>query len=177
MIVHQDEVLDKALASDTEVIPRYDIVAVDGTVIAPNVQLTLKNPILKQGTLFNKAYMDELLAAKNVTAGTATAYTLSQPQFALVDGACVRFKLHVDSGATPTLNVNLTGAKKLMVSSTKPMRAGVAAGTWLTAIYSSTFDFFVLQGSNASTERYGNDVGQVSTFELAMHGFSPFYRR
>ncbi len=87
--------------------------------------------------------------AQGSTSGTATALTLSTHgrAFGLYDGAIIRFKLHVDSGATPTINVNGTGAKKLMIDKYKPMKAGTAAGTWLTAIYSSTFGFFVLQGS------------------------------
>lgn len=50
----KDEVLQKALESDTSVIPRYDIVLPNGTKVAENVQLVLKNTILTAGTLLNK---------------------------------------------------------------------------------------------------------------------------
>ena len=173
-----DEVLGK-VGSDTEVIPRYDLVAQDGTVVATNVKLVLKNQVITAGMPVDKAAMDECLAASGTTGGSATALTLVQPNFALFDGALIRFKLHVDSGATPTINVNGTGAKALMQSKTKSMKAATPAGTWLTAIYSSTFDFFVLQGSsNSALSRYGNEIGQISTFELAYLGnFSPWYVR
>lgn len=145
-----DEVLDKALPTDNTVVPRYDVVLPNGTKVAENAELVLKNPVLVEGMPINKQAMDECLAASGVTAGTAVALALAQPGFVLVDGVLIRFKLHVDSGATPTIDVNGTGAKKLMQSKNKPMKAGTAAGTWLTAIYSSTFDFFVLQGSISS---------------------------
>lgn len=84
--------------------------------------------------------------ANGVTTGTASALVLAGPKFQLVDGALIRFRLHVDSGATPTINVNGTGAKALMATATTPME-GTKAGTWVTAVYSSTLGFFVLQGS------------------------------
>lgn len=123
------------------------------------------------GTPMNKQLWDEFLAASGVTAGSATAYTLAQQGFQLVDGALIRFRLHVDSGATPTINVNGTGAKKLMASATKPMKAGIKAGTWVTAVYSTTLGFFVLQGSGSDGGlRFGNEVNQVSTFEWFFRG-------
>lgn len=173
-----DEVLDKALDSDATVIPRYDIVLPSGTKVAENAELVLKNPVLTEGMPINKQVMDECLAASGTTAGTATALTLSQPGFVLTDGALIRFKLHVDSGATPTINVNGTGAKALMQSKYTPLKAGTASGTWLTAIYSSDLDFFVLQGSGSTKFRYGNGVNQISSFELYLRGhWNPNYGR
>lgn len=84
--------------------------------------------------------------ANGVTTGTASALVLAGPKFQLVDGALIRFRLHVDSGTTPTINVNGTGAKALMATATTPM-GGTKAGTWVTAVYSSALGFFVLQGS------------------------------
>ena len=128
-----DEVLGR-VGRDTEAIPRYDLVDQNGNTIATNVKLVLKNKIITAGMPVNKAAMDECLAASGTTAGSATAFTLKQDNFALFDGALVRIKLHVDSGATPTLNVNGTGAKKLMQSKTKPLRAGIPAGTGLPGV-------------------------------------------
>ena len=104
---------------------------------------------------------------------------LAQPNFALFDGALVRIKLHVDSGATPTLNINGTGAKKLMQSKTKPFKAGIHAGTWVTFVYSSDFDFFLQQGSSGSNLRFGNEPGQISSFELVFcaHGDPSSYKK
>lgn len=131
------------------------------------------------GTPLNKKLLDFAVAANGVTHGTATAYILDADGFTLTDGAKVNFKLHVDSGATPTININGTGAKSLMQSKVKPMKAGIPAGTWLTAVYHASFGFFVLQGSGSGEQsRYGNDIGQISTFELAyIGGFSPKYTR
>ena len=112
-IVRKNEVLDKALASDATVIPRYDVVAPDGSKVAENAQLVLKNPILQQGMPYSDLVMNEVLAASGTTSGTASALTLAQSGFTLTDGAVVRVKLHVDSGATPTLNINGTGANQL----------------------------------------------------------------
>ena len=177
--VRADEVLGKAVDTDNVAVPRYDLVAPDGTVVATNVTLTLKNPIVQRGMNVDKVAMDECLAASGTTEGTAEAFTLAQDNFALFDGALIRIRLHVDSGATPTLNVNGTGAKKLMQDMYKPMQK-VFAGTWVTAVYCEAFDFFVLQGSSAKNETlYGNDPGQISVFELCMlgHSWDPFYRR
>lgn len=174
-----DEVLGK-VGSDTEVIPRYDLVAQDGTVVATNVKLVLKNQVITAGMPVDKAAMDECLAASGTTGGSATAFTLAQPNFALFDGALVRIKLHVDSGATPTLNINGTGAKALMQSKTKPFKAGIPAGTWVTFVYSSDFGFFLQQGSGGGSNlRFGNEPGQISSFELMFcaHGDPTNYHR
>lgn len=168
--VRQDEILGKALEADQSVIPRFTIQKPDGTIVAENVSIELVNPVIKQGMAVDKVAMDECLAASGITSGTGTAYTLAQQNFALFDGALIRFKLHVDSGATPTINVNGTGAKKLMQDKNKPMKAGIAAGTWLTAVYSSTFGFFVLQGSGAEAGNIGNQQDQRSAFQFLICG-------
>ena len=174
-----DEVLDKALSTDSAVVPRYDVVLPNGTKVAENAELVLKNPVLVEGMPINKQAMDECLAASGITAGTATAFTLAQPGFALADGALIRFKLHVDSGATPTLNINGTGAKKLMQSKTKPFKTGVPAGTWVTFVYSSDFGFFLQQGSDGDSRgTFGKYIGQISSLELTLCGEdNPNYTR
>ena len=50
----KDEVLQKALSTDSQVVPRYDVVLPDGTKVAENAQLVLKNPVLTEGTPLNK---------------------------------------------------------------------------------------------------------------------------
>ena len=177
--VRADEVLGKAVDTDSTAVPRYDLVAPDGTVVATNVALTLKNPVIQRGMNVDKAAIDECLAASGTTGGSATAYTLAQANFALFDGALVRIKLHVDSGATPTLNINGTGAKALMQSKTKPFKAGIPAGTWVTFVYSSDFGFFLQQGSSGSNLRFGNEPGQISSFELMFcgHGDPSSYKK
>lgn len=177
--VRQNEVLGKALSSDTSVVPRFTIKKPDGTVVAENATIELTNPVVTEGMAVDKQAMDECLSASGTTAGSATAYTLAQQNFALFDGAIIRFKLHVDSGATPTINVNRTGAKKLMQDKYTPMNPGIPAGTWLTAVYSTTFGFFVLQGSSTTGySTYGMGPCQLSAYEIMVHGHSdPFYQR
>lgn len=103
--------------------------------------------------------------ANGVTTGTASALVLDGPNFQLVDGALIRFRLHVDSGTTPTINVNGTGAKALMATATTPME-GTKAGTWVTAVYSSALGFFVLQGSVTTGQGPGvTGLAHGKTFE------------
>ena len=125
-----------------------------------------------EGCPIDKMTLDELLAGSGVTSGTDTALLLSQPGFQLTDGATVRFRLHVRSGALPTLNVSGMGAISIRQQNGKPMKAGVAAGTWLTAIYSEALGNFILQGSGTGDDalRFGNGVGQISTFEWLFVG-------
>lgn len=115
-----------------------------------------------------------------VTTGTASALTLTYTGFKLEDGVAVRFRLHIDSGATPTLNVNGTGAKKIVTMDGADLPAGIKAGTWLTAVYSGTLGFFVLQGSvysKANQSRYGNGVGQISVYESILVPMDTNYDR
>lgn len=107
------------------------------------------------GTPLNKKLLDFAVAACGVTAGTATAYTLDDEfgGFELVDGAKVNFRLHVASGANPTLNVNGIGAKRLLNVYGDAMDAGLAQGTWLVAFYNETLDAFVLVGRSVSDEQ------------------------
>lgn len=113
------------------------------------------------GTPLNKKLLDYAVAACGVTAGTATAYTLDDEfgGFELVDGAKVSFRLHVASGENPTLNVNGTGAKRIMNVYGDVLPLGTAAGVWLSAIYSSSADVFVTnikKGLGVSAEDIDN---------------------
>lgn len=130
------------------------------------------------GTPLNKQLFDHALAAIGVTAGSATAYTLATDGFTLTDGATIRFRLHVASGANPTINVNATGDKRIMQTAEKSMKTGTAAGTWCVATYSQPLGFFVLRGSGDPEKTYGNGIQQISTYELAFRGhWSSSYNR
>lgn len=174
-ITRQNEILSKALSSDPDIIPRYDIVAPDGTVI-PNAQIILKNSVVQEGTPFNKEVLDELLAASGTTTGSENAYALKQPGFILEDGATVRFKLHVASGSGPTLNVNGTGAKPLMSTATKYMKVGTDAGMWVTAIYNATTQAYIVQGNGFIPTETGQThqiiFTESTTFNPAQYGLT-----
>lgn len=123
----------------------------------------------EQGTALNKALFDYAFAAIGTTAGTATALTLAgDGGFGLTDGATIRFKLHVNSGAEPTINVNNTGAKAIKTADGNAMPE-TAAGTWCVATYSTTLGFFVLASSGAKKKRY------TPWLLDALLGYSPLY--
>ena len=106
-----------------------------------------------EGTPLNKKLLDYAVAACGVTAGTATAYTLDDEfgGFTLTDGAKVNFRLHVTSEAGATLNVNGTGAKRIVGISGNDALLGISAGTWVAARYSSATDKFVVEGGGSRT--------------------------
>ena len=70
----KDEVLKKLNNTDSSVIPRYNIVAPDGTVIGSRVQIILQNTVLEQGTPLNKANLlsDDTSIALGLDPATST---------------------------------------------------------------------------------------------------------
>ena len=145
-LVRRDEVLEKALSTDETAIPRFNIIGADGSVLYRNARLELANRVVTPGTPINKVALDEILAASGVTGGTSTAYTLAQENFALSDGAEVRFRLHTPTGSGATLNVNGTGAKPLRDAMGNGVANGIPAGTWLSAMYSAATGAYTLSG-------------------------------
>lgn len=133
----------------------------------------------EEGTIFNKVLMDHLVAAYGTTTGTASALLLDgDGGFTLTDGATIRFKLHVENSTNATINVNGKGGKALMQTPTKPLIQKYPAGTWLVATYCADQDFFLLRGSSSGAmQKYGNGPRKISTFELFMHGFNPYYTK
>ncbi len=104
----------------------------------------------QEGKPYNKAAMDEILAASGETSGTAEALILDQPGFVLQDGAVVRIKLHTDMAAGATLNVNGTGAKAIKYTTQDNTDGSHKAGSWLQLIYSSSLDAYTFQAGGAS---------------------------
>lgn len=130
--------------------------------------MTMADDPTELGTPLNKSLFDYAFAAIGTTAGTSTALTLAgDGGFTLTDGATIRFKLHTQSGASPTINVNSTGAKALRSANGVAMQP-TPAGAWVTATYSSTLDFFVL----ASSQRNPSYTPMLMD---ALLGYSPLY--
>lgn len=154
-VTRVDEVLDKALETDEVAIPRFDVVLPNGTKVAENAELVLKNAVVTAGMPVNKQVVDELLAASGTTSGTAAALTLAQTHFVLFDGALVRIKLHTELVGIATLNINATGAKPLVNADGNPL-IGYTAGTWITLVYSSTTDSYINQGERSAVEAINN---------------------
>lgn len=139
------------------------------TPVSGNIyDMEMADDPIEAGTPLNKALLDHAVAAYGTTAGTATALTLAgDGGFSLADGAVIRFKLHTESGASPTINVNSTGAKALNTANGLSMPI-TPAGAWITATYSSTLDFFVL-ASSSKPQKY------TPALLDALMGYSPLY--
>ena len=128
------------------------------------------------GTPLNKKLLDFAVAACGVTAGTATAYTLDDEfgGFELVDGACVNFGLHVESGAAFTLNVNGTGAKSVTNARGAGIDSGMPAGTWITARYSKALDKYIAETApHIISGTYVGDGTGKAEYGISFAGYQP----
>ena len=174
--IRQDEILGKALETDATVIPRYDVKDANGNVVVANATLTLKNPVVTPGMPVNKTTIEECLAASGTATGTSDALLLDQPNFTLFDGAPIHFKLPVDMNKNATLCINGTTAYPLVNSMGKGTKA--TAGSWVSAIFSAANSNFTLQGNGGEANKYGNGVGQISSYELLLFGqLREYYER
>ena len=115
------------------------------------------------------------LMASGVTTGTATAYVLTDENgdTELVDGANIQFRLHVASGASATIDVNGTGAKSIKTIFNEDMSSGIVAGAWLTAIYSSASDAYILVGSSISAAQLNSVSTQVGSVSSQLANYMP----
>ena len=117
-----------------------------------------------------------------VDTGAANAYvaSLSPAPTSLPDGFGLVLKIsHTNTGAS-TVNLNNLGVHSIKTYLGNDPPAGVLmAGSIYSMRYNSTSGNFILlsDGGNVANTRYGNKVGQISTFELFMNGFSPYYGR
>ena len=84
-----------------------------------------------------------------VTAGTATAYTLTTNQglSSLTDGFAVTARLDETNGANPTLNVDSTGAKAIAsLYGTAIPEGALPGGSVHTFVYDATDDKWIVHG-------------------------------
>jgi microcystin-dependent protein len=112
-------------------------------------------------------YRDDIAGAI-VTAGTATAYTVTSYEvfdtLAHLSGQMIAFTPHITNGATVTLNVDNLGAKPLRTSPNTELLAGVLIqGTPYVATYNNSDGAFYLQGF------YGNP------YNIPLGGGMPFF--
>ena len=160
--IRSNEILDKALPTDKAVVPRFDIEDAQGSVLAANVTLTLKNPVIQQGMPVDKQAMDECLAASGAVTGTKKALVLAQENFVLFDGAPVSIKLFDKLSAGVTLDINGTGAKRIKTSENEDPDVG-GTGVWVSLIYSAQRDVYILAASGGSS---GSSAAMSSGFNL-----------
>lgn len=147
--VRSNEILEKALPTDPGAIPRFDIKAPDGSVLASDVTLELKNKVLQSGMPVDKQAIDECLAASGAVYGDKKALVLDQENFVLFDGAPVRIKLFDTLSGACTLNVNETGAKRIKTSSGEDPD-GFIKDMWVDLVYSTDKDQYVIIGGSAA---------------------------
>lgn len=109
----RDEVLQKALSTDTTVIPRYDVVKPDGTKVAENVQLVLKNEVLTPGTPLNKQNLlsDDVSRAYDLDPGTSSPNVVLASIRSSVS-YCPKLKVNAIAGATLYVKNNTTNVQK-----------------------------------------------------------------
>lgn len=112
------------------------------------------------GTIINKTKLDEILAATGTTGGTKSAFTLEQAGFELLDGAVIRFKIHVRNIPPFTINVNSTGDIPVVNMKGAPTKS-YPEDTWFSAIYNSVTGNFQLLGD-------GSDAKQRTIYEIFM---------
>lgn len=160
--IRSNEILDKALPTDKAVVPRFDIEDAQGSVLAANVTLTLKNPVIQQGMPVDKQAMDECLAASGAVTGTKKALVLAQENFVLFDGAPVSIKLFDKLSGGVTLDINNTGAKRIKTSENEDPDVG-GTGVWVSLIYSAQRDVYILAASGGSG---GSSAAMSSGFNL-----------
>lgn len=160
--IRSNEILDKALPTDKAVVPRFDIEDAQGSVLAANVTLTLKNPVIQQGMPVDKQAMDECLAASGAVTGTKKALVLAQENFVLFDGAPVSIKLFDKLSGGVTLDINNTGAKRIKTSENEDPDVG-GTGVWVSLIYSAQRDVYILAASGGSS---GSSAAMSSGFSL-----------
>lgn len=90
-----------------------------------------------------------------LTTGSSTAYaiTTSQGLTPLVDGYTVTARIHVTSGASPTLNVDATGAIAIRThTSTAPTSGAMRAGSVQSFTYDSSDSCWYVAGYFANAE-------------------------
>lgn len=95
-----------------------------------------------------------------------------------IDGFAISFKNDEENTGLTTIDINGLGPKDLLLSNGKPVPVRyLKENSVYTARYNGTS--FILQGEGgddgSKNAKYGNGVGQITTFELFMHGFDPSY--
>lgn len=126
---------------------------------------------VEEGTPLNKVFFDHALAANGVTSGTSTAYTLDDGAegFTLTDGSRINFRLHAASGDGATIDVNGTGAVPLMASANEAMESGIAAGTWVSAVYSESLGCFIMSGGGGIKKHNNDPAAHGGPFAASKH--------
>lgn len=107
--------------------------------------------------------------------GSSTAYTVSPQQTvtAYRDGLTITFRAHTACGATPTLNVSSLGGKPLRNRANGALGADeIASGSWVTAVYSSALDTFVVVNQGVYSELAAVIAANAASFRSSISAAS-----
>lgn len=103
------------------------------------------------------------------TIGTGEKLTVNIPGFTFVNGNTIRLRLHEDLIPNATLDINALGEKPILLASGRPIKGKFVKDAYITLIYSN--GNFILQGEGGGeSSGYGNDLNQISSFELLNFG-------
>lgn len=129
--------------------------------LTPSSELTPNTALLYAGHI------------RAVSTGTASALTVSVPDdFTLIDGTRVQVQANVLLMSPLTLKLGALN-KYPIITARNQTRILAVAGAWLTVAYSASLQAFVLQGDAGGALRFGNDPGQISTFEAVVTRWKP----
>lgn len=154
-IERKDEVLGKAVDTDVEVIPRYDLVSPDGVIVAENVSLVLKNTIEQEGMPVNAAFANEILAASGTTQGSSGLWTLDQPGYVKRDGDIVLIKTHArytNAQGSITLNINDQGPAPIIFMGGVTTSGYSGPGSYLLLCYNAAQNYYYILNSSDGTK-------------------------
>jgi hypothetical protein len=109
------------------------------------------------------------------TGGTSTAYTATTNQtLALADGATITLQMSATSGASPTLNVDSTGAKAIQgVSGTAIATGALLSGGLYSFTYRSSPDAWIVRSRYAPKE-FASGVRMLFYADSAPTGWTIF---
>ena len=98
----KDEVLKKLNNTDSEIIPRYDIILPTGEIIYSGVQIVLKNEVLEPGTPLNKQNLlsDDTSVALGLDPTTSTPDEAFRTLKKLLSGFCPKVNVVFTAGGT-----------------------------------------------------------------------------
>lgn len=160
----KDEVLQKAIETDSTVIPRYDIILPDGTKVAENIQLVLKNVVLTAGTPLNRQSL--LKDATAVLYGMSADTALPDEVLLAIRNStsyCPKLKIYSVPGAT--IEVQLANAPIAATTYTVP-----ASGVLSVDIL--TYGTYRVCGTISGTRTVDKYIDIRETKQYAMEVFS-----
>ena len=141
----------------------------NGTNIPVGVQTEIVNNLTEtvvgkaldatQGKILAEQIGTKLAKFVGTTAGTATALTCTITDATLADYTNIQVRLHVDLGASATLNLNGLGAKPIYTSGNVAVGTGALTGSMLNLMYNSSLSrWYLLDVLSVAVTPYTADM-------------------